>query len=305
MNIAYLISAHTDPAQLSRLTAALRQEGTHFFVHIDRKSPIAPFRALLDEDDTHLLTNRIDVRWGTINEWDYQLALLRAAVAFPLPFDRLVTLSGLDYPLWSNARIVAHFRQCQGKEILAAMPLLEAVKPKDIFRQVRPYTTIPLIGNRGNQLLGIALRKLLMALGIRHGYTLRVGWETWREYKGAAWWAISEGLARHAIATYDAHRRQIRRFFRHQHCPAETLLPTIAFNSPQWQPMCREFPCDKTTTLASMTLLHRIDYTTSVRIWEEVDFPLLVASGKMFARKLTTARSLSLISLIDKSRAAQ
>ncbi len=67
MNIAYLISAHTDPGQLRRLTEALRAEGVHFFVHIDRKSCIDPFLQEASAPDVHFLEERIDVRWGTIN----------------------------------------------------------------------------------------------------------------------------------------------------------------------------------------------------------------------------------------------
>ena len=37
MNIAYLISAHTDPQQLKRLIAALHPEA-EYFVHIARNS---------------------------------------------------------------------------------------------------------------------------------------------------------------------------------------------------------------------------------------------------------------------------
>ncbi len=301
MTIAYLISAHTDAPQLARLVNAL-QSDAHFFVHIDKKSDIEPFRRLLPQDNVHFLEKRIDVRWGTINEWDYQQAMLRAAIAFPVSFDRLVTLSGLDYPLWSNRRITDYFASMEGKEILAAMPLYEEFKPKDIFREVRLFFEIPFIGNKWNQRLSIICRKLINLTGYKRPYTFRVGGETWREFKGAAWWAISEDLARFVVNTYDAHKREIRREFRNQHCPAETLLQTIAFNSKAWRPRLIAFPCDESTTLAGMTLLHHIEYTSAIRVWREEDFDLLMATGRMFARKLTSEASLGLIRLIDNAR---
>ena len=72
MNIAYLISAHTDAPQLKRLVEALHPDA-HFFIHIDKKSDITPFTSLLQGDNIHFLTNRVNVRWGTILEVKYQM----------------------------------------------------------------------------------------------------------------------------------------------------------------------------------------------------------------------------------------
>ncbi len=313
MNIAYLISAHTDPPQLARLVGALSTGGdTHFFIHIDKKSDIRPFVEALaatnphhsnTDDNVHFLHQRVDVRWGTINEWDYQLALLRTALAYPLSFHRLVTLSGLDYPLMSNEGIQAFFAAHEDEEQLAAMPLREELPSADIFRQIRPYITLPLIGNRTAQCISIALRRLIALTGHRRSFTFPVGGELWREYKGAAWWAISEPLANYVVTTYDRHAPELRRQFRHQHCPAETLLQTIVFNGPtSLTSRCKLFPSTPASTLAQKTLLHHIDYGQAIRIWTADDLPLLLATGKMFARKFTSSQSLPLISLLDTLR---
>ncbi len=301
MNIAYLISAHTDAPQLHRLVKALHPDA-EFFIHIDRKSDITPFCQLLPQPNVHFLEQRIDVRWGTINEWYYQLALLRTALAHPTHFDRLVTLSGMDYPLWSNSRISDYFEQKSGTELLAAMPLMEDLPSADIFRQVRPYLTLPCIGNRGNQSLGIVLRKAIGVTSYMRRFTFTVDGETWREYKGAAWWAISEELAQYVVETYDKYKDSILSQFRHQHCPAETLLQTISFNSPEWRSHCIEFPCNNESSLEEKTLLHHIEYTNAIRVWQANDFDRLMASGKMFARKLTSNASEGLMELIDKQR---
>ena len=42
MNIAYLISAHTDAPQLKRLIEALHSDA-EFFIHIDSKSDLSAF----------------------------------------------------------------------------------------------------------------------------------------------------------------------------------------------------------------------------------------------------------------------
>ena len=60
-HLAYLISAHTDPAQLSRLIASLQPEA-HFFIHIDKKSDLSSFTSLIRGDNIHFLSDRVDVR---------------------------------------------------------------------------------------------------------------------------------------------------------------------------------------------------------------------------------------------------
>ena len=49
MNIAYLILAHEDPAQLARLVNALYTPNSYFFIHVDRKvaSHLSPILCLL------------------------------------------------------------------------------------------------------------------------------------------------------------------------------------------------------------------------------------------------------------------
>lgn len=40
----YLVLAHKNPDQLYRMITALNDNVSHFFIHIDAKSPIAPLR---------------------------------------------------------------------------------------------------------------------------------------------------------------------------------------------------------------------------------------------------------------------
>ena len=95
MNIAYLISAHTDPAQLRRLVLALHADA-EYFVHIDAKSDLSQFAAVLSLPNVHYIEDRVDVRWGTLREVQYQMSLIRVAVTFPRHFDRIFFLSGMD-----------------------------------------------------------------------------------------------------------------------------------------------------------------------------------------------------------------
>lgn len=296
MTLAYLISAHTDAPQLKRLVDALNQDA-HFFIHIDKKTDITKFTSIIQGENIHFLDNRVDVRWGTILEVEYQMNLIAAAIDYPKHFDRLITLSGMDYPLWSNKRIHQYFREIGDKEILTGCDLASPdVSPKHtaIYRLARPFFALSCFGNKGNQRLSIACRKVLGALGVKKSLTLPNGWHL---YKGAAWWAISEDLGSYIFNTY-RENAEAREYFRNSFGQAETFIQTIAFNSPKWAAKCMLTKGDY-PGLAALTPLQFIIYEPVIKIMNETDYETLMASGKMFTRKLISLESDKLVQRLE------
>ena len=117
--IAYLISAHTDAPHLNRLIQAL-PNNAEFFIHVDTKADINTFKRCVTNPHAHFIEDRINVMWGSFGQVRYQMALIKAALAFPEPFDYLFSISGLDYPLWSNDKIMRYIDSVQGKNFLRA-----------------------------------------------------------------------------------------------------------------------------------------------------------------------------------------
>ena len=295
MNIAYLISAHTDVPQLKRLIESLHSDA-HFFVHIDKKTDIEPFVATISHENVHFLEDRIDVRWGTILEVDYQMALIRAAVEYPVEFDRIFFLSGMDYPLWSNEKIVEWVEAQGDRECLCGICMdTEDIggQQRRLYQTSRPFFSIGALGNKGNQRLSIACRKVKALLGMRKKLHFAVDWEMWRLYKGSAWWCISQGLACYIYNMY-MQKPEIRRYFVDSFGQAETVIQTIAFNSPKWAEKCMlvegEYP-----GLAALTPLHYIVYEPVIKVMDETDYEALMASGRMFARKFISGKSDKLV----------
>ena len=300
MHIAYLISAHTDAPQLARLIASLHPEA-EYFVHIDRKSDIRPFRQLISATNVHFVEERADVRWGTLIEVEYQMTLIEAAVKHPTHFNRIFFLSGMDYPLWSNRRITEWLTAQGDREILQGINMNTphiTGQQRELYQHSRPL--FRLFSNQTNQRLSIACRKLLAAAGYRKPLSLTVGGESWDLYKGSAWWCISEELAAHILHTYQQ-RPEIRHYFRDSFGQAETLIQTIAFNSPHWAGRCMltegEYP-----GLDALTPLHYIVYKPVIRVMKTEDFPALVSSGRMFARKFRSGESDEVLDRIDECR---
>ncbi len=302
MNIAYLISAHTDAPQLARLIQALHADA-EFFVHIDRKSDIRSFREVIQTENVHFIDNRTDIRWGTFRQVEYQLALLEAAIDHPTHFDRIFSLSGLDYPLWSNPHITQWLERQGEREILKGYKIESDLCPaqqKELYSQYRPLFS--LLGNRWDNKLSILCRKVMTALGIRRKLHFEVDGKRWYLYKGASWWCISEELARYVVQSCQQHP-EIARYFRHSFGPDECLPQTIVFNSPEWASKCM-LATGKYPGLDALTPLHHIVYEPIIKVMDASDFPTLMKSGKMFARKFCSGISDEALALIDKARNA-
>lgn len=290
LHIAYLISAHTDAPQLKRLIEALHPDA-HFFVHIDLKSDQAQFTSIIQHPNVHFILDRVDVRWGTMTEVFYQMALLRQAVQHPTHFDHIFFLSGMDYPLWSAERITDWLRGQQGRELLQGYCMdttLLNSQQLAMYTLGRPYFK--------NSRIGVFSRHFLRWIGYRKPLHFRVNKQTWKLYKGSAWWCISQELAEFVLQVFDS-SQQLRSYFRDSFCPAETLIQTIAFNSPQWASRCiltqGEYP-----GLDALTPLHFIDYNPVIKVLDETDYDRLMASGKMFCRKVVTSRSDKLVEML-------
>lgn len=299
MNIAYLISAHTDAPQLKRLVEALHPDA-HFFIHIDKKSDISPFQAMLQGDNVHFLQNRIDVRWGTILEVEYQMALIKAVIDHPVHFDRIFFLSGMDYPLWSNTHITQWLEAQGDKEILSGIrmdtPLLSK-QQYELYTLARPFFHIKWLSNKSNERLSILCRKAKGLLGMRKPLSFMVNGLEWHLYKGSAWWCISQQLATYIYQTYTS-EPAVRSYFINSFGQAETLIQTIAFNSPEWAPRCILHE-GKYPGLAALTPLHYILYEPVIKVMDENDYETLMASGKMFARKFISGKSDKLVESLE------
>jgi hypothetical protein len=300
MKIAYLISAHTDAPQLARLIGALHKDA-EFFVHIDKKSDIRHFKELISARNVHFIEKRTDIRWATFRQVEYQMALLKAAIEHPTHFDRIFTLSGLDYPLWSNERITQWLTEQGEREILQGYDMntnLLNAQQRNLYTQYRPM--ISLFGNYIDSKLSIILRKMLTMLDIRRKLSLNVKGKEWDLYKGSSWWCISEDLARYVVETYNRHP-EIRRYFLNSFGPDECMIQTIAFNSEEWKQRCilttGEYP-----GLHVLTPLHYIVYEPVIQVMQEKDLHDMMASGRMFARKFLSGQSEKVINEIEKTR---
>ena len=97
--------AHKNPGQVLRLISRLNDGTSEFFIHIDSKVDIAPFKILEGLGNVVHFTERFDAKWGSLGTIKPFLSCMKAVQQSNKNFDRVLLLSGQDYPIKSNEYI--------------------------------------------------------------------------------------------------------------------------------------------------------------------------------------------------------
>ena len=142
MKIAYLISVYKDPQQFVRMLKALRGKETYFFIHVDAK---VDDKIFIDNLPIDLLpyviftSKRYYIQWGGFNQVLYQKELLYTCVHSKICFERVFLLTGQDYPLWSNEKIICELNDNPHKEYVIGLNISEVKNPKKIPSKIILY----------------------------------------------------------------------------------------------------------------------------------------------------------------------
>lgn len=298
MKLAFLISAHTDAQHLLRLINCLPSDSDKY-IHIDLKADINAFSAVAAQDNVQIINERYNVMWGSFLQVNFQRALMRAALSSGVNYDYLITLSGLDYPLWSNERILRFFEQNKGREFIQGVRVKEQGKGTRLYKEYRflnnhcwKYDTL-------KSKFRVAIRKIVYALGFCKPLTVKCDGICYDLYKGSDWWAITGNLAKYFMDFYDTHPAFIR-YFKNSFSPNETIWQTIAFHS-EFADRCI-LSVGIINKLEELTPLTYIGDRDDIKILTEDDFDTLFKSDKMFCRKVVTGKSDKLMDMIDNSR---
>jgi hypothetical protein len=307
VKIAYLIFAHTDPPALAELVDALisHDPNAHIFIHVDGSVAIEPFRAAcMGSDRTMFASGRIRVSWCGYSFLRAQVELLRMALnQKPQHIERFVFLSGLDFPIVNPHAISQRLadRENRLREFVGGANITRSsldsarwrINRYHLFRDAQIPRWIKRI------VMKLA-RDLAWALGISKPVQATLAGRRVDVYTGSDWIAVTRGFGEHILEVFD-NDKPFTSYFRFSFCPTEMFYHTILNNSTFLSPGdAADLPwhCAPVDDLPSLTPLHFIDYTESIRVLDASDLPRLIASEKPFARKLATGRSDALRSLI-------
>lgn len=113
MNLTYIVLAHDDPRHLSRQISSLFCHHVRFVIHLDISANIDDFTSLfcpLDLEKISFIKDRCLSNWGSFEIIQAMLNSLRFVYKKMSSTDRVIFLSGHDYPIKNNKYIYSYLK---------------------------------------------------------------------------------------------------------------------------------------------------------------------------------------------------
>jgi core-2/I-Branching enzyme len=277
MRLTYIILAHHLPTQTIRLVRRLASPDSRFLIHWDRRSPDDDLRAILKEvkhecDVTPL--PRHACYWGTFSIVAATLEGIDVACADPRGFERLILLSGQDYPIKSRSAIEAFFASHPHQSFIEHVAFPKPNWPGGGWSRVQMHWEVAPEGSKCG-LQAKAIQPEMpepLPMGLHpHG--------------GTQFWVMTAEAAAYVQEVTHIHP-EVSRFFEHAFAPDEIYMQTLLACSPFAE------------TLHNGTL-HFVKWSRPEKILTVGDLDELAASPHLFARKFDTRIDAKVLDFID------
>ena len=305
MKIAFLNLCHCEPEVVARVANKLtHNKNFDMYIHVDKKSDIAPFQETLAQNDQvyFLEEDRQRVYWGGYNAVEATLALLRTALQSAQNYDYYVLLQNLDYPVRSNTYIEEFFKNYQGTEFIRGCKIANtkdwhyASKYK-IYNQRDDdfYLTNKSKVRKYMRYLRLALMSIKT---IGFNGVIKENGHSYDIHYGAAQWAITRECAQYIIEFEKSHPK-FNHTMKHIQFPDEEYFHTIVHNS-KFKYNCVKYDEPEQRWLVNWRNLHYFEFPKTVTVFNEHDFEKIMKQDVLFVRKVRSGISDNLMDKIDR-----
>lgn len=230
MKKAYIILAHKNEEMVKRLVDRLDDNASDFFLHIDLNSDITGFRRVFRNDRRVRFLWREDTGWGTFGLVKATLNAMR--VIRNGDYEKVILLSGQDYPIKSNEEIDQFFQNSPYNIFMDHFPLPNHRKwgPGGGMYRVNKY----FFGLSGIKKL---LAKAANFLGILFPFAKRKELPGMKPFSGSQWWAMDMRAVNYILDYVEEHPEYVR-YHQHTFAADELFFQMILLNCPD--PSLRE-----------------------------------------------------------------
>lgn len=298
----YLILAHKNPLQLSRMIERLDDGASKFFIHLDAKTPIEPFAACLEGGHIRFIEPRERCVWGDFSIVRATIHLMEAASKEQGLF---ILMSGQDYPIQSQGYINAFLESNKEFDFIEIEPLEEKWKPKMVKDKLEHYHILH-SEERGNsncyapfahcsvfQKLRTLMHLLKGRLSVKNFRLLcslpkRVA-PFERQYAGSQFWAFSERTFYAVLNYIREHKAALEGYYKYTSSPDEIYFHSVLMDL-----------VAKDSTIKLKEQITYVNYFRKNNVFVTEDFEKLSsAKGKLFARKFDTDIDIEILNKLD------
>lgn len=268
MRHAWLIIAHNEFNILQRLVSALDASDCTFFIHIDKKVKRMP-AIHAEHGEVIFLTNRVDVRWGSVSQIQCEFALMKAATAAGY-FDYYHIVSGTTLPLKSWEVINNYFIQHAGSCILTG--LCKSTEKQETLKLRRYNLFLKHYSSQNSfiKLISQWMWKVSISIQQLFGIEKNRG-EVY--FKASNWLSLTHKATRHLLSI----ENDILKKYRYSFCGDEYFVPSELSSSILKDSILND----------EHYLLHYIE-RSNASTFHLSEYDTLCKTDYLFARKFTT-----------------
>lgn len=290
IKIAYMVISYMDPEQLKRLTVRLCRT-SDVFVHINASVDQEPFRRALSDvhgqGKVRFAKKRYRIVWGGYSILQATFSMMEQAFQQD-DYDRFVLLTGLDYPIRSDAAIERFFSEHANREFICANPINGKRFEHLYYPTARDHRVL-------NKCFEI-YTKILKKLGKRakKDYVLYKG-ETYGLYGLTPKWALSGACAAYLLDFYKKNKG-FNLYFQMMHAPDDYYVATVLFHS-KFQ-----------DAIESRNDLFKVIWLSDdkgAKILDEKDSQELLKGNHLYAKKFQSGYSEELIRALEEQNAEE
>ena len=298
----YLILAHKNPLQLSRMIERLDDGASKFFIHLDAKTPIEPFAACLEGAHIRFIEPRERCVWGDFSIVRATIHLMEAASKEQGVF---ILMSGQDYPIQSQGYINAFLESNKGFDFIEIEPLEEKWKPKMVKDKLEHYHILH-SEERGHSNCYAPFRhcsvfqKVRTLMHLLKGRLSRKNFRLLcslpkrvapfeRQYAGSQFWAFSERTFYAVLHYIREHKATLEEYYKYTSSPDEVYFHSVLMHL-----------VAKDSTIKLKEQITYVNYFRKNNVFVTEDFDKLTsAKGKLFARKFDTDIDIEILNKLD------
>jgi len=299
MKHGFLILTHFPPEKIYNQIRRLQSPGHYFFIHFDKKQNIDItnhfYKELAAMDNVTIVTERINVRWGSVMMLNATLELIRYALK-RTDIGYMHLLSGECLHVKSIKYIHDFFEKNKGKEFIDQF--LMPVKSKDhglTYKRIDKYHLYNFFDFKSKKMKDVVIRNInslfrklqrgLKLIGIYRRYSSKLP----VLYAGSQWWSLSSAACKYCIDYLDSNPEFYNRI-KYSQIPDEFVFQTIIMNSSFRENVAGD----------NLRFIDFIGATSHPHELTMKYIPGLAKENKLFARKFTAASN-ELLEYLDKN----
>lgn len=282
MRVAHLIITYTDPFQTERMIQQMQYPDFDFYIHVDAKFPLASHDNLKKYSNVYFIQNRVDVQWAAYSTIQAEFNGLQEILDSARYYDFISLMSGQDYPIKTPAQMQSFFEARKGKLLLKYRAFNG--EWEEGMQRVNKY-----------HLTDFRFRGQFFLERLINTFFKRTNQPKGMKFYGSSmFWAISPEAAEYVLQTVDRDPK-MRRFFKYSWAPDEFLFQTILLNSSFAEQVVNE----------NCHYYKHPPNTPSPKTFELSDFPDIIASDRLYARKFDMKKAPSLLDKMDDYLSSQ